>query len=127
MTCCSQVHENIQFLYKGKLYSGNDGSVKDKYGAYTYSFTSINTKGAMGEGVALTPGVSDEMFSLDADHGGALEILLVLYAVQNCLGPVTRIQHGVSIRIDNADVLSMENKSLIWINLKNHMGLDYDL
>ena len=40
-----------------------------------------------GGGSAITPGTRQEMSSLQAEHGGAVGILLILYAIQVYMGP----------------------------------------
>ena len=64
------------------------------------------------------------MASLRAELGGAIGILLVIYALQ--------VQRGVSdqmitIWIDNAEVLDRAQKWEAGDNIKDHLVLDYDL
>ena len=85
-------------LKDGKLYAGSDGSVKDECGSHAYSFTNGREEGIIYGGAAMTPGSQEEMSSLRAEHGGAISVLLISYAIQIYLGTdMAPIKHGVDI------------------------------
>ena len=83
-----QVDSIHALLLEGCLYAGSDGSEKDGIGAHAYGFTSGRELGKVWGGAAITPGNREEMASLRAELGGAIGILLVIYALQ--------VQRGVS-------------------------------
>ncbi len=60
----------------------------------------------MGGGSAVTPGSTQEMSSLRAEHGEAMGKLLILYAIQIYMDPTeTPESYTIKIWIDNAEVL----------------------
>ena len=78
-------------------------------------------------GSSITPGNAEEMASLRAEHGGAIGILMILYAIQLYLGPDEKINKEVIIWIDNAEVLRRARLPTIGNKMKDHMVLDYDM
>ena len=76
------IGEIIPLLMDGKVYSGSNGSEKGGRDAHAYGFTEGTTEGAIWGGYSSTPGSKREMYSLRTKHGGAIGILLVLYAIQ---------------------------------------------
>ena len=64
------------------------------------------------------------MASLRTELGGAIGILLVLYAIQVQRGPSSL---PVTIWIDNAEVLSRAGTRQVGDNINQHLVLDYDL
>ena len=111
-------------MRRGELHAGSDGSVKDGVGAHAYGFTSGRHIGHVWGGAAITPGDPVEMASLRAELGGAICILLVLYALQIQRGAST---NPITIWIDNAEVLERAIKPTTHNNMKQHLVLDYDL
>lgn len=74
--------EIYALLTKWELYVENDGSEKDGTGTHAYRFTNARKTGKVWGGAALTPGNVDEMASLRAELGGAIEGILVIYVLQ---------------------------------------------
>ena len=120
-----QVAHIIKLLKDGKLYTGSDRSVKDECGSHAYAFTNGREEGIIYGGAAITPGSHEEMSSLRAEHGGAISILLILYAILIYLGEdMVPERHGVDIWIDNIEVLSRSNHSEVKDNVKGNLVLD---
>lgn len=69
-------------MIKWDLYAGSDGLEKDRIGAHAYGFTIGRHVGQVWEGVAITSWDVEEMASLRAELGGAIGVLLVIYALQ---------------------------------------------
>ena len=68
-----QIGEIILLMKQGALYAGSDGSVKNGIGSHAYGFTSRKLQGKIWGGASITPGAVEEMSSLQAEHGGAME------------------------------------------------------
>ena len=120
----AQADKIHSLLIKGDLYAGSDGSEKGGIGAHAYGFTSNKFLGPVWGGAAITPGNVDEMASLRVELGGAIGLLLVIYALQIQRGAST---YPILIWIDNAEVLERARNPAVGDNIKNHMVLDYDL
>ena len=111
----AQAEHISDLMRRGELYAGSDGSVKDGLGAHAYGFTSGRHIDKFWGGAAPTPGNEEEMASLRTELGGAMGVLLVVYALQ--------IQRGasllpVTIWLDNAEVLERANNPIGDANLK---------
>ena len=98
----AQADNIYDLILKGDLYAGSDGSEKEGIGAHAYGFTSNKYLGMVWRGAAVTPGNVEEMASPRAELGGAIGILLVIYALQVQRGAATR---PILIWIDNDEVL----------------------
>ena len=64
------------------------------------------------------------MILLRAEHGEAIAVLLVLYALQIYMGLENMVKKEVSIWIDNAEVLSRGRRKEVGTSLKDHGVLD---
>jgi hypothetical protein len=123
-----QVRQIITLLQNGELYAGSDGSVKNGRGSHAYGFTSGVKRGDIWGGCAITPGTQQEMSSLRAEHGGAVGILLILYAIQIYMGPkMNGSKYTVKLWIDNAETLDRGGGKPFGKSLKDNLVLDFDL
>ena len=117
----------LRLLRSGALYAGSDGSVKDGCGAHAYGFTSSKDEGTVWGGAAITPGLAVGMSSLRAEHGRAIGVLLVLYAIQIYMREEEMSAYWVDVWSNNKEVLSKEDKASMGKDLTAHMVLDYNL
>ena len=67
------------------------------------------------------------MSSLRAEHGGAIGILLILYALQTYIG-IERVRgKEVVLWIDNAEILARGRDGIEVAEKRDPLSLDYDL
>lgn len=111
-------------MIKVELYTGSEGSEKEGIEAHAYSFTSGRMEGVVWGGAVVTLGCVDEMALIRTELGGAVGILLVLYAIQVQRCPSSL---PVTICIDNAEVLDRARTREVGDNINKHRVLDYDL
>ena len=68
------------------------------------------------------------MLSLRAEHSGAIDILLILYALQICMwGQYDPSQYHVFIWIDNVEVLARGGMKNYGDAVKSRLELDYNV
>ena len=113
------VYDFTQWVQRGTIYAGSDGSVTEKLGAHGFAITSGVERTAIWGGSAPTAGNKFEMSSLRAEHAGALAIFFVLHALQ----VVLKMDFSVELWIDNAEVLQRMNQDTVL----DFMALDYDM
>ena len=78
-------------------------------------------------GSAINPGSATEMSSLRAEHGGAISVLLVLYALQTFLRDEDTTIYTIYIWLDNAEILKRGQEKDIGTNMNSNLVLDYDM
>ena len=66
------------------------------------------------------------MSSLRADHGGALGVLLILYAM-HIYYPSLPLPLELTIYIDNSEVVRRGGSKVPTLGIKQQLVLDYDL
>lgn len=110
-------------MHVSKFYVGSDGSATDSCGAHVYGFTSGKEEGNIWHESAIIPGLAAEIPSLRAEYGGAIGVLLVLYALQLYMGTEDTSGYMVDIWIDNKEVISIGEGSY----LKVYLVIDYDV
>ena len=115
----------MQYISANKACAGSDGSVKDGIGGHSFCITD-NYFTHQIWGHATTVGTFSEMSSLRAEHGGALAILLVLYALQLHF-PTFPLPANLDIWIDNSEVVRRGKTSLPKMGIKQQLILDHDL
>lgn len=97
------------------MYAGSDGSVKDRYGAHVYGFTSGDEEGTIWEGSTITPGLGADRSYFRSEHGGIGD-LLVLYVIHIYMGSEDTSGYRLDIWIGNIDMIWQGRKAKWEVN-----------
>ena len=114
----------MECIQQDRASAGSDGSVKDGIGGHAFCISDHSFTTAIW-GYAQTVGTSPDMTSLRAEHGGALGILLLIYAMH--IHYQMDFPPTLTIYIDNSEVVRRGKTAVPRLGIKQQLVLDYDL
>ena len=116
----------LQCVRQSTAYAGSDGSNQDVRGAGVHARCITDNKflKAIG-GCAPTVGSIREMSLLGAEHGGALEILLLLHGIY--IHFIENLPSKLTVLIDNTEVVRRGSTKVPRLGIKQQLLLDYNL